>query len=344
MSVLHQALPILHRRDAVGAHTMHVRDLLRARGVESEIFVGITDPQTASQTTPIASYRAGPVLYQYAVTSTIVDELLARADVLAVDSHNSTPAGYFARWDPSLFASTAGAGRDLVRLRPRVDHAFAVSSFNARQLQAMGYPRCSVVPVLFRTLGHDGAAPHDVDVHRWLFVGRIVPNKCQHDLITALATARRHVDPDATLVLAGAASSAPYEASLRRLCRELGVENAVHLTGPVNDAELVRLYASSGVYVSVSEHEGFGVPLVEAMSHGLPVVAYGVAAISETVAEGGIVLDTKRPLDVALAAWAASQPDERRRLIRAGLERARHFDLEHTGPAMWGALQPLLDA
>ncbi|MET0663799.1 MAG: glycosyltransferase family 4 protein [Ilumatobacteraceae bacterium] len=341
MAVLHQALPILHRRDAVGTHTLHVRDLLRQHGVDSDIFVGITDRETVADTRPIADYDGGPVVYQYAVSSAIVAELCARADVVAINSHNSTPAHHFASWDPALVGATSTSGRELRILRPNVRLAVADSTYNAQQLRAYGYDRSTVVPVLFDAPGTDGAAG-EVDEHQWLFVGRIVPNKAQHDLVLGLAAARRHFDPRATLVLAGATSSVPYAAALRRLVDRLGLAGAVTVTGPLADDQLRHLYATSGVYVSASDHEGFGVPLVEAMASGLPVVAYGAAAVAETVADGGIVLDMKRPLDLAAAAWETTRPSRRQKLIAAGHRRAARFALERTRLEMWTALEPVV--
>jgi len=161
-----------------------------------------------------------------------------------------------------------------------------------------------------------------------LFVGRISPNKRQDELIRMLAYYRRCIDPEALLILVGSQRDQPqYYARLRALCETLGLGGAVRFTGPVSLAQLVGYYRAASVFVSLSEHEGFGVPLLEAMYLGTPVVALDAAAVGETVDGAGVLLPEK---DLAEAAEACALVNEdlgwRQALIDAGRERVKAFD------------------
>ena len=134
-----------------------------------------------------------------------------------------------------------------------------------------------------------------------LFVGRIVPSKGQHELVKALWAYRRLYDPAARLHLVGGSSSFAYLKALRGFIAELGLADAVRITGDVSDAALAAYFAAADVYLSLSAHEGFGVPLVEAMAAGVPVVARRVGAVAETVGDAALVLAGTDPSYVAAA-------------------------------------------
>ena len=117
---------------------------------------------------------------------------------------------------------------------------------------------------------------------------------------------------------------------VRSEAERLGVADHVIIMGKVSDKLLRSAFAGAGVFVSVSEHEGFGVPILEAMAAGVPVVAYGAAAIPETMSGAGILLHTKDPAVVAASVQAVqSDPGLRQRLIGrqlARIEQVRSFD------------------
>jgi glycosyltransferase involved in cell wall biosynthesis len=109
-------------------------------------------------------------------------------------------------------------------------------------------------------------------------------------------------DRNATLQLIGRTALESYEHACRKLVDELGLENSVHFRGRVSDEELGQAYQQADVFVCMSEHEGVGLPLLESMHTGLPIVAFGAAAVPETAGDGGIVLPKKKPATVAAAA------------------------------------------
>jgi glycosyltransferase involved in cell wall biosynthesis len=159
-------------------------------------------------------------------------------------------------------------------------------------------------------------------------VGRLAPNKAHHHTIAALFVARQEQDPGAGLTVVGSPTEPSYAAALRRYAAELGMAEAVEFVSGVTDDELAAHYRSADVLVMLSDHEGFGVPLVEAMGHGLPVVAFDAGAVSEVLGGAGVLLARKNPRHVASeVARILADPAEVERLRRAGTERFAGLDL-----------------
>jgi glycosyltransferase involved in cell wall biosynthesis len=223
--------------------------------------------------------------------------------------------------------------------------AMAPSRYSETELVELGYPRTTVSPLLVNFDGYGKRASRKLlarlrrngagDGARWLFVGRVAPNKCQHDVIGAFAAYRHIFDQNARLELVGGVTSDLYYRSLRRLVAELGLEDSVELLGSIPFEELLAVYHSSDVFVCLSEHEGFCVPILESMHFGIPIIAYGAAAVSETVGDAGLVLGDKDPLMVACAVdRVLSDQPLRAELVRAGRLRAHDFALPNTSRAL----------
>ena len=247
--------------------------------------------------------------------------------------------------------------RQLRRLAPRTTLGIADSAYNAGELDELGFRRTGVVPILFdRTDLHveiDEAARERLAVERpdgsstWLFVGQVGP-----DTRRSTTSSRRSrstaatTTPTARLRIVGRSMSPTYAKALVGYVEELGLSRAVDITGSVSDAELGAHYATADVYVCLSEHEGFCVPLLEAMHHGLPVVAYRAGAITETMGSGGLGLESKDPLTVSTAvARVMSDPGVARwRLVRAGHERLEFFDLARSEATLREAIASVVGA
>jgi glycosyltransferase involved in cell wall biosynthesis len=195
------------------------------------------------------------------------------------------------------------------------------------------------VPILL-DWEHFAVPPSDAVLARWkgmrtvlLFVGRISPNKRQDDLVRMLAYYRRCIDPEAHLLLVGAFRDQPqFHARLVALIERLGLSGAVHFAGSVDDASLLAYYRAATAFVSLSEHEGFGVPLLEAMRFRLPVVAYDAAAIGETLGGAGVLLRERDLAETAeAAAMVGERTDLREALVAAGERRVQDFDPDKVG-------------
>jgi L-malate glycosyltransferase len=299
----------------------------------------------------------------------MVDWLVERPEPVVVDHHNVTPPELVEAWDPARAVELTAGRRQIAALAPRAVLGLADSAWNRAELDGAGYRTTAVAPVLLdparRAVEPDAstaaalARGADGGGSDWLFVGRIAPSKGQRELVLAFAAHRRVHDPAARLHLVGGTSSPAYAAAVRALVAEAGLGapglghpgsgdpgsgDAVRLWGEVSDAVLCALYAAADVFVSCSKHEGFGVPLVEAMWWGVPVVAVGAAAVPETVADAGLVLPSAEPLLVAEAvARVLGDAALRGALVAAGRQRADEFSLARARTRMTELLRPILD-
>lgn len=346
-----QVVPTFAPRDAIGDHARQVDRLFKDHGVQTQIYAQLAVPEIAHLARPFSELVAAPdtgavLLHHHSTGTAVVDRLLDRPEPLVIDYHNITPAPLFEPWEPVVAAELAWGRRQLDVLRGRSHAALADSAFNAMELSDRGWQRVAVAPIV-RDLGRVDErrrAPRTSPAPELLFVGRLSPNKCQHQLLAALALHRAVHGAGARLRLVGAASSQSYERALRALAVDLGVDDAVSFEHGLTDAQLVDAYERASAFLCLSRHEGFSVPVLEAMRHGLPVVALSAAALTETVADGGLLLPTA-DLGLVVAAvhrvttdaatWAG--------LSAAGLSRAATFHLEDARRAFWDAMQGALE-
>jgi glycosyltransferase involved in cell wall biosynthesis len=341
-----QFVPSFARHDAIGNHVVQLQRLLMGAGYESEIFYEYLDPRLdqAARHYSECSSVADPdrlILY-HASTDTAMTDWLISAGIggqkIAVDYHNITPAEYFSAWEPIAARSMELARRQLTSLAPHVSAAVADSAYNAVELADFGIDGAVSCPILMDLEEYHSTPDMELSGRLssgggplWLFVGRIAPNKCQHDVIAAFAAYRRLYAPASRLALVGGATSGRYQDALEKMVADLGLTGAVDFPGSAPFPELLAYFHRADVFVCLSEHEGFCVPVIEAMELGLPVVAYAATAVTETVADAGVLLDDKDPLAVAAAVDdLLSDPPRRTSVIDAGRARAATFSLPVT--------------
>jgi glycosyltransferase involved in cell wall biosynthesis len=340
MSAIHQFVPMLHRYDAVGRHTLRLRDLLVARGIESRIYVEMVDPETEAETSLFPRYadtaqRGDVLVYQLATASALAPWLTERRETLVVNYHNVTPPEYYAAWNNPMARHQLRALHERANLAPRTSLAVAVSAFNEAELRTAGYTRTAVVPpaAIAPTAGTPApAAARPGSGARWICVGRVAPNKGVELALMALLVTRAHHDPDVTLQVVGRPVVPAYSRALERFVDELGVRDAVTFRGGISDSELVAAMTASDVLIMGSRHEGFGVPVIEAMTMGLPVVANREGALPEIVGDAGLLVDATDPYALAdAAAQATSDRELRHSLAEAGSKRVKDLDLPTAG-------------
>jgi glycosyltransferase involved in cell wall biosynthesis len=335
---------VLHRGDAVGRHTLRLRDATRRRGLESNIFVDVVQDETAGESLPAISYadqahRGDVVVYQFATASLMAPWLASRSETLVVNYHNITPPELMAPWDHHLALGQERAREDLAVLAPRTALAIADSAYNEAHLVEAGFASTAVVPPS-AAVGEDGTSgptkgaspststPSPPTGAVWLAVGRVAPNKALEHTIAALAVARQGSDRGATLRVVGKPATDAYERALRRYVADLGLESAVAFTGYATDAEVAAAYTTADVLVVTSEHEGFGVPVVEAMAAGLPVVAYDQGAVPEVLGDAGVLVTSRDPYTLAESiSGLLADPTRRTELAQAGRRRFAELDL-----------------
>ena len=223
--------------------------------------------------------------------------------------HNITPPGFFRRYNKEARENMEYGYEGIRYLKDKFAYCIADSEYNKQELRRMGY-ECpiDVCPILIPFEDYDREPSAKVlkqyrdGKKNWLFVGRIAPNKKQEDVIRAFYCYQRDYEPESRLFLVGNAGGMEiYEARLKNYIHVLGLDEKVIIPGHIPFDETLAYYRLADVFVCMSEHEGFCVPLAEAMHFGVPIAAYGCCAVPDTLGNGGLLLDSKEP-EVAAAA------------------------------------------
>jgi glycosyltransferase involved in cell wall biosynthesis len=297
--VVHQWVPAAHRGDAIGDSARAVRDLLRAQGHTSNLYALQIDENMRGEALPFGdAAAAGDVtILHFAVPSPMTEAFARLPRGRVLQYHNITPARFYAPYDPDIFRIATTGRRELASLAGRTDLALGDSEYNRRELQELGFADTAVFPVAVN-VSRITDAPGTPTLEKWLndgltnflFVGRMVPNKKVEDIIRLAEHYKRYVDAHYRFIFVGRDDGVPrYTNMLRALIAELGwLPDRFLFTGAVPDRELAAYYRYSSVYISMSEHEGFCVPLVEAMAADLPILAYSCTAIPDTLAGAGV--------------------------------------------------------
>ncbi|HVF28301.1 MAG TPA: glycosyltransferase [Pyrinomonadaceae bacterium] len=305
--------PTVTTGDAVSNDALAMQRVLAARGHDTQIYAegwAVTEPDIRSifdlrSFTDDADHL---LIYHHSIGwDAGFEQLRSALCKVAIKYHNVTPPEFFAGISHA-FEQRCRNGRKQLREMARAGHALylADSAYNLKELIAEGVGRSNafVVPP-FHHVDRFSSSPADFDVldsyrddhANILNVGRISPNKGHVALIEAFASYRYRYNSRSRLLIVGGEEESfhDYSAHLRELINLLWLQDAVVFTGAVSEAALKSYYLASHVFVTASEHEGFCVPLVEAMAMNVPIVAYSSSAIPETVGDAGILLPQSEP-------------------------------------------------
>ncbi|MCM2254467.1 MAG: glycosyltransferase family 4 protein [Vicinamibacteria bacterium] len=337
-----QWVPALHAGDAIGDSARLLRDALRARGFQSDVYALHLDEGLEGDGRHFADWTPGGpddvVLLHYAIVSPLTAALKEQRCKRGLIHHNITPPEFFADYDREMAHILKLGREELASLAPHVDLALGDSEFNRRELEQAGFARTGVLPILLDFARYD-EAPNPVLLRQLrdgrvnlLFVGRVAPNKRPDALIRVAAYWKRFISPNLRLVLVGKLPRretgrgeplrAHYFDTLQRFFHELGfASDEIVFTGHVDHAELLACYRAADVFVCASEHEGFGVPLVEAMRMDVPIVAVRGTAVSDTLGGAGVELEDADPAAMAEAAHLLATDAAVRARVLAGQRR-----------------------
>lgn len=340
--------------DAVAADCVAFHQLFRRWGFEAPIYAHGIDSHHQGIAQSYQSYKAEErdlLIFHYSSWTPVAEFLLEKGCRLVLVYHNVTPAGYFQGLDAGAEFRARKGRENLTRFAPVTRLALGVSEYNRRELEEAGFRETATLPFMVDFSRLEGEPNHSLlsslrdGYVNLLSVGRVVPNKRHDDMIKVLYYYQRGVSRQVRLFLVGAHDAqGPYCRWLGELARYLGVERDVHFTGQVNHADLLAYLHGAHVYLSMSEHEGFGVPLIESMYLGVPVIAYSAAAVPYTMGEAGSLLKRKEPAVVAeLVHLLVDDAELRRRMVARGRERARDFAPERVEAILAGYLERVLE-
>jgi glycosyltransferase involved in cell wall biosynthesis len=331
-----QYLPNLAYGDAISNEAIWIRDRLREAGFDSNIYVQFVDPRVAHHCrvfNPEDLRQSNAAIYHHSIGTEMTPHLIGFRGPKYLIYHNITPGEYFDSYRPEHARILYRGREDLPRLAEHFHNSAGDSAFNADELARHGFADPEILPLAVDPA--QWAFPPDPTIMEEmqdgrtniLFVGRFAPNKKQDDLIRAFSYYLRH-DPGARLILVGKPEHGdPYVAHLLDLLQTLGLAESVLFPGSIEDAQLAAYYRTADLFWSMSEHEGFCVPLIEAMWFDVPVFAFKASAVPETLGAAGLMFATKdnRPELAALAHLLVTDQTLRKKLLRAQRRRRAAF-------------------
>ena len=337
--------------DAITNQALAWQRMLARDGIEGEVMAAQLDPRldgAVRRADELAS-RARPgdlLVIHYSAHAPALERALDLPGRKLLVYHNITPAHYLWEHEPYV-ATVCALGRErLGAFAGRVDAAVAPSAFSARDLEEAGFGGVRVDRRLYE-FDRDRLRPGSDRAPRRaaptvLFVGRLSHNKRQDRIVKAFSLYQRTHAPDARLVLPGSPGSGTYGDHLAGIAREAGARN-VELPGALPQDQLNAIYAGADAFVCLSEHEGFCIPLLEALHFGLPVVARRAAAVPEVLGDAGVLLDDPDLATVAEAIDLCVRGDALRTELRdRGERRLAEFAPEATRAAVHETVQALL--
>jgi len=336
---VHQLLAGFRQGDAISQIALALQKTLQAWGMVSNIFAEHVHPDSRNVAYDLTRFDAqgqpGQVLlYHYSIHSGASEYFLQYQGKKIILYHNVTPAHFFAGYS-DFHSSLMNLGRFwLPALIRAADLCLGDSRYNCLELEQYGAVDCRVLPPLLDLEALGRIRPDPQILRRFadgppsiLFVGRPVPNKRQDNVLRVFAHYRQTFDAAAQLVLVGGSDEASrYEDELRKLASELGLSRHVTFTGRIDDTQLVAYYRTARAFLSMSEHEGFGVPLVEAMYFNLPVVAYATTAVPYTLGPAGVLVHEPNVTLIAeTLRRVMTEGDDRDQLLAGQRRRLKDF-------------------
>ncbi len=307
---IHQVLAGFARGDAISHEALTLRSLCRELGFASEIYAPADRiaPEAAGDCRPLGEYRQQATdiaIGHYSIASAATDVFLASPARKILIYHNITPPEFFIPFDASIARQLTEARQGLPSILAGMDAVWADSEFNAAEARALGAPTVKVFPLLFNAADLDippdpaVLAKFAVPMKNILFVGRIAPNKGIEDLISAFAWFHRNIEPQSRLLIVGSDRSAPsYYAMLKMLAAELELDT-VFFERFASPAGLSAYYDVADCFVTTSQHEGYCLPLLEAMHKGVPVIARRTGGTPEAMGDAGILIEEFSPQELA---------------------------------------------
>jgi L-malate glycosyltransferase len=347
-----QLVPTLHSGDAIGGNSIALKTFFLSSGFESEIFYLEADSDVAHLGQSAACFSnwlrddsESLTILHYALPSILNQMFRQTSGRKILVYHNITPPE-FLRGYPHLQHISRVGRSELQQLRGITDLAVADSEYNRLELEKMGFENTHEIPILIDfDLYNSAPCPvtmklfSDTESHTFLYVGRVTPNKCQHDLIRLYGFYKRFVNSRCRLIMVGKFDGFEnYMNGCVKMADDLKLGD-VFFTGKVTHRELLAYYRLASVFVSMSEHEGFGVPLIEAMYMDVPVLAFSAAAIPYTLSGAGIVFHRKERLnEIAELAHAASYDPEFRESIIVGQRKRLEYFTRRTISLKWNMI------
>lgn len=337
---IHQFVHTLSYGDAISTEVLSLQRALIELGVESRIYaINVHEryKDSAQKYNEFKIEETDEIILHYSLGS-ILNELYQSCNGIrrTLLYHNITPASWFEGINPRVKKDIEQGIKDLPKLCSISDQILADSKFNSDEITQLGFKskvlELPLDPARWNEASNGGILSllnEDPALHL-LHVGRIAPNKKLEDTIRIFYFLKHHFNSNSKLWFVGTdIDTELYSFSLKRLVEELSLQDAVFFTGAMTDEEVRAFYQASSIYICMSEHEGFCLPVIEAMHFGLPVVAYAAGALPDTLGDGGVLVTQKNHVEIAsLVLEIHKNRDLREVLIQNGKKRVEELSYD----------------
>ncbi|MDD7517332.1 glycosyltransferase [Ruminococcus flavefaciens] len=328
-----QLLPTLSFGDAIGNDTIALKGVISEMGYSTDIYAENIDKRLpegiAQKADKLRDLKKDDVLIYHKSTGTDLTFKIENYKCRRIMVyHNITPPEFFRPYSTAATQLTERGYKGVEYLRDKIDYVLAVSAYNRSELVKMGYTcPMDIRPILIKFDDYK-QTPDEATIKKYsdgkknlVFVGRIAPNKKQENVIRAFYCYKK-LNPESRLILVGSSTGMEnYYERLVKYANALGIGDDVIFPGHIKFSEILAYYRLADAFVCMSEHEGFCVPLVEAMFFDVPVIAYDTSAISDTLGGSGVLLDNNDPVFAAAVIDRVLTDDKLRESIIEGQRR-----------------------
>jgi len=301
-----QLIQTLTPGDAISNNTLLLDRAFKSKGIDANVYA-ISRGEGLETSAGLYEQLPKPdkndiIIYHMCEKSVINTEIKTMNCKKIVIYHNTTPAEFLIQYFSEEYQKQIDSINEIKGLKDTFDWCIAVSEFNKKDLIKLGYDenKISVIPI-YLDFDEYRQQPDSRTADKFrhgkvniVFVGRLTANKKQEDIIKAFAYYKKYVNNNSRLILAGTSPGGTYAKKLLSYVDTLDIDDVI-FTWTLSFREILAIYSIADVFLCMSEHEGFCIPLVEAMMFDVPIIAYNSTAVPYTLNGAGVLIDNKDP-------------------------------------------------
>lgn len=301
-----QVLDALDYGDGVSNDVINKHNIFLEMGFEAEIYSKWSNEKVNNFRKEITKLKVDKndiLLHHFSGKSNILDEVMKAKCKKYLVYHNITPESYL-KSDINGESYNEGI-KQIEKMHINYSGFLADSEYNAECLRNIGITRdIDILPIAINFSNIDTYLKKHTKSQKmekiFLFVGRVAPNKKHEDIIDIFDYYYKNIDSNCKLIFVGNyVDYMDYYIKLQEKLKLLCLSNTVVFTGKVDEKQLYQNYLDADIFICMSEHEGFCIPLLESMYCGLPTLAYDAGAIKTTMGDSGVIISYKNKERIA---------------------------------------------